>query len=631
MKLTSKQIAMLTVLIFGTFIAVLNQTVVTPALPSIMSEMSVDASTAQWLTTGFTLVNAIMIPVTAYLIDRFSTRRLFTVAMAVFAAGSLLAGWGPNFPLLLVGRLLQAAGAGILMPMVQTVLMLTFPPERRGSAMGIFGLVIAFAPAVGPSVAGLVIDTYNWHLLFFAIAILSAIVLVAGIALLERAEARNSAATLDKLSVVLSTAGFGLMLYGLSTIGSDGLNVFDTVLTVAGVVVTVLFFVRQLRLETPMLNVRVLGNRKFLIGTVIGMLAQAALLASGVLMPIYLQTYMGFSATVSGLVILPGAVVMGVMGIFVGRLFDKRGPRMLSIVGLGLLTVSTLAFAFLTDSTGVVYITILYTIRMFSLALVNMPIMTWAMNALDNSLMNHGTSVNNTLRQVAGSLGTAILVSVSTAASNSASATMDATHAGIHGINMAFAAGTALCVVGLVLAVLLVRDKPGDAAKADPTGERRNLLEPIMKRDVYTLPDTATVYDAVEMLVEKGISAAPIVNAKGEAIGFVSDGDVTRFLAKNNRTYTDPSTLIMLTASHDQTFGDRLDQLMQMNVTSIGTHHVISVDIHSDLPEVCRVLGDNHLKKVAVTENGQLVGVINRSDITRYSMTRYIESREGAK
>ena len=629
MKLTSKQIAMLVVLIVGTFVAVLNQTVVTPALPSVMVEMSADASTAQWLTTGFTLVNAIMIPITAYLLDRYSTRMLFTASMGIFAAGSLLAGIGPNFPVLLIGRLLQAAGAGVLMPMVQTVLMLTFPPERRGSAMGVFGLVIAFAPAVGPSVAGLVIDTYNWHILFYGITVLSAVVLAAGLLVLERTEARNATATLDKLSVVLSTAGFGLLLYGLSTIGSVGVNALDIALTVAGIAVIVLFFVRQLRLETPMLNVRVLANRNFLVGTVIGMLVQAALLAAGVLMPIYLQSYRGFSATLSGLVILPGAVLMGVMGIFVGRMFDKRGPRTLSIVGLGLLSASTLAFAFLGDGTNVALITVLYTVRMFSLALVNMPITTWAMNALDNSLMAHGTSVNNTLRQVAGSLGTAVLVSVSTAASNAASGSMDAVHAGIHGVNMAFAVATGLCVVGFAMAVLLVRNRPGDAAKADPTGERRSVLEPIMKRDVYTLPDTATVCDAVQMLVDKGISAAPVVNAKGEAIGFVSDGDVARFLATHNRTFTDPVSLIMLTASNDQSFGDRLDQLMQMSVTSIGTHHVISVDIHSDLPEVCRVLGDNHLKKVAVTENGQLVGVINRSDITRYSMVKYLESRTG--
>ena len=171
---------MLIVMIFGTFVTVLNQTLVTPALPSIMVEMGVDANTAQWLTTGFTLVNAIMIPVTAYLTDRFSTRGLFVVSMAVFTAGSALAGWGPDFAVLLIGRLLQAAGAGILMPMVMTVLMLTFPQENRGTAMGIFGIVIAFAPAIGPSAAGFIIDMYDWHILFYIITVLSAVVMVSG-------------------------------------------------------------------------------------------------------------------------------------------------------------------------------------------------------------------------------------------------------------------------------------------------------------------------------------------------------------------------------------------------------------------------------------------------------------------
>lgn len=166
MGLSRKQIMMLAVLMFGTFVTVLNQTVVTPALPSVMAEMSVDAATAQWLTTGFTLVNAIMIPITAYLTDRYSTRNLFVVAMGIFTAGSLLAGWGPSFPVLLAGRLLQAAGAGILMPMVMTVLMLTFPVDKRGSAMGLFGVVIAFAPAIGPTVAGLIIDNASWHDMF---------------------------------------------------------------------------------------------------------------------------------------------------------------------------------------------------------------------------------------------------------------------------------------------------------------------------------------------------------------------------------------------------------------------------------------------------------------------------------
>ena len=390
-------------MIFGTFVTVLNQTLVTPALPSIMTEMNVDAATAQWLTTGFTLVNAIMIPITAYLIDRYSTRNLFTVSMLIFTVGSALSGWGPNFPVLLAGRLLQAAGAGILMPMVMTVLMLTFPPERRGSAMGLFGIVIAFAPAIGPSAAGFVIDVYNWHVLFWIVVALSAAgIICAWFALKSAPKNESKNLPLDKPSVALSTIGFGGRLYGFSTIGSNGLNIADAAITLVGAIVVALFFRRQLKMDRPMLEVRVLANRKFLVGTIIGMLVQGALLAAGILMPIYLQSYLGYSATISGLVILPGAIVMGAMGPIAGRLFDKHGPRVLSLIGTSALTLSTLAFAFLGDSTGLIYLTILYTVRMFSLSLVNMPITTWAMNALDNSLMNHGTSVNNTLRQVAG-------------------------------------------------------------------------------------------------------------------------------------------------------------------------------------------------------------------------------------
>ena len=626
MKLTRKQITMLAILIFGTFVTVLNQTVVTPALPSIMTETGVDAATAQWLTTGFTLVNAIMIPITAYLTDKHSTRSLFAVSMAVFAVGSALAGLAPNFPVLLVGRLLQAAGAGILMPMVMTVLMLTFPVEHRGSAMGIFGIVIAFAPAVGPSVAGLVIDLYGWRIMFYVIAALSVIVTLVGLLVLKHTDPINESATLDKPSVLLSTVGFGALLYGFSTIGSVGVNVFDAICTLLGVVVLVFFFRRQLKMETPMLQVRVLANRRFLIGTVIGMLVQASLLAAGILMPIYLQSYMGYSATVSGLVILPGAVLMGVMGPIAGRLFDKYGPRALSLVGMVVLTISTFMFAMLGDNTSVIYLTILYTIRMFSLSLVNMPITTWAMNALDNKLINHGTSVNNTLRQVAGSLGTALLVSVSTAVTNSASGSMDAVHAGILGVNAAFGVGGILCIAGLVMTILFVKVKPGEAAQTDPEGERRSVLERIMKRDVFTIPSNATVAEAMKLLVEKGISAAPLVNDKNQAVGFISDGDIMRFLSKRSQLFMDPVIMIMQMGRDSEGFDKKLRDLMDMDVKSIGAKGIIGVSIHADLPEVCRVLGENHLKKVAVLDDGHVVGVINRSDITMYAMQAYLEN-----
>ncbi len=628
--LTRKQIVMLVVLVFGTFVTVLNQTVVSPALPSIMAEMSVDAATAQWLTTGFTLVNAIMVPVTAFLTDRFTTRRLFLASMILFTCGTALAAWGPNFPVLLAGRLVQAGGAGILMPLVMTVLMWTFPVDRRGTAMGVFGIVIAFAPAIGPTVAGIIIDQANWHIMFWIIAALCAVVIVFAGAVLERGGETNKDVTLDVASVILSTLGFGGLLYGLSAIGSYGITVDSVVGVVIGAVALVFFFRRQLRMEQPMLQVRVLSNRKFLIATIIVMLVQGALLAGGILIPIMLQSYMGMSATTSGIVLLPGAIVMGAMGPIAGRLFDKHGPRVLAVTGTGILALTTATFIFMGPGTGLVTLTVIYTVRLFSLSLVNMPISTWGMNALPDKLVNHGTSVQNTFRQVAGSLGTAIIVSTSTAASNSVAGSTDATTAGVFGIHMAFVVATALCVIGFVLTVALVRNKPGDEAAADEGDAHKSVLEQIMKRDVFTLPETATVAEAMQLLVDNHISAAPLVDEDGKPTGFISDGDIMRYLSKRGQMIMDPVVMIVQTvdayADHAG-FAQKLEKLMGMHASDIGAKGIIGVSIHADLPEVCRVLGENHLKKVPVLDDGVIVGVINRSDITHFSMEKYLAER----
>ncbi len=632
--LTRKQIVMLAVLVFGTFVTVLNQTVVSPALPSIMSEMSVDAATAQWLTTGFTLVNAIMVPITAFLADRFTTRRLFLTSMILFTCGTALAAWGPSFPVLLGGRLVQAAGAGILMPLVMTVLMWTFPVDRRGTAMGVFGIVIAFAPAAGPTVAGIIIDQANWHVMFWIIAALCLVVIFFAGAVLERGGETNKDVTLDVPSVILSTIGFGGLLYGLSAIGSYGVTADSAAGVVIGAVALVFFFRRQLRMEHPMLQVRVLANRKFLIATIIVMLVQGALLAGGILLPILLQSYMGFSATTSGLVLLPGAIIMGAMGPVAGRLFDKHGPRVLAVTGTGILALTTSAFVFMGPGTGLVTLTVIYTVRLFSLSLVNMPISTWGMNALPDKLVNHGTSVQNTFRQVAGSLGTAIIVSTSTAVQNAVAGSTDATTAGVFGIHMAFVVATALCVIGFVLTVALVRNKPGDEAAADEDNKHRSLIEQIMKRDVYTLPEDATVLEAMQLLVNNHISAAPLVDAAGKPTGFISDGDIMRYLSKRGQMIMDPVVMIVQTvdayADHKD-YAHKLEHLMSMKASDIGAKGIIGVNVHADLPEVCRVLGENHLKKVPVLDNGIIVGVINRSDITHFSMERYLADRAEAQ
>ena len=612
MKLTRKQWMMLVVLVLGAFVTVLNQTLVTPALPSIMTEMNVDQSTAQWLTTGFTLVNAIMIPITAFLQDRFSTRKLFVFSMSLFAVGTLLAAVGLNFPVLLGGRLVQAAGAGILMPVTMTVLMLVFPVDRRGSAMGIFGLVIAFAPAIGPTVAGFVIDQADWHILFYLIFALSIVIIVPSLFLVDnKAPANKGDSVLDPLSLALSTLGFGLMLYGFSALGSAGFTLVPLLTTALGIVGVVWFFIRQTRLPRPMLRVDVLKNRRFLVGTIIGMLVQGALLAAGILMPIYVQSLHGLSATVSGLVLMPGAILMGIMNPLAGKWFDRHGPRRMAIVGMSLLTLTTFAFAILNLTSSIIYITIVYTVRMFSMSLVNMPITTWGMNALDNKVMNHGTSVNNTLRQVAGSLGTAIIIAVSTQVQNIASPGLGATEGTMLGIKP-------------VMTIALVKDKPGEEAAVDEGGTRKSLLTSIMKTDVYSLSREATVEEAMRLFVEKNISAAPIVDESGEPVGFISDGDILKRLSPRSNSLTDPIVLINSTVNDDEGYDEKLAKVMQMRASEIGAASPICVSVHANLTDVCRVLSENHLKKVPVLEAGHIVGIINRSDITQYSMAAYL-------
>lgn len=456
-----KNTMIIAVMVSGVFLAVLNQTVLSPALPSIMSDLNITASDGQWLTTAFMLVNGIMIPITAYFIDRFTTRQLFLSSMILFAAGTAVAGIAGSFPVLLISRILQAIAAGILMPMIQTVILLLFPREKRGTAMGTIGIVIAFAPAIGPTLSGWVVDQWGWNAIFLMIVPLSVIIIVMSFILLRNVgETTNP--KLDILSVIFSTIGFGGLLYGFSVAGSFGwLHPVTIITLVLGIIFLVLFIRRQLALATPLLELRVLRSREFKYSTLIGMIVNAALVAGTIITPIYLQNILHFTAMQTGLVMLPGALLMGVMSPITGRLFDRFGPRGISIFGLALLTVFTAFFIFMDETWGFTLLCIIYTTRMFGLSMVNMPINTWGLNSLENRMIAHGSAINNTARQVAGSIGTAILITIMSlvSAANISAGPVDSTLSGIHA---AFGTATALSAVALIMAIVSVKKKKHD-------------------------------------------------------------------------------------------------------------------------------------------------------------------------
>ncbi len=457
MGLSRKALIINLIMIFGGFIAVLNTTLLTPALPSIMAEMHVTASTAQWLTTGALMVSGIMIPITAFLLDRFTTRRLFFCAMGLFTFGSLVVALSSNFTIVFLGRACQSAGGGIMMPMGQVLMLLTLPKQHRGTGMGMIGIVYGVAPCVGPVIAGLVIDAFNWHMLFFGLVTLALLILLVSWFTLDNFSEPKEV-HLDMLSVILSTLGFGGLLYSFSAIGSSGFSVPVILSLLVGVISLTAFIRRQLHLDEPLLKMDILKNRTFTISVILTMLVNAAIIVGGILMPIYIQTIRGFTATTSSLIMLPSAMVSAFMSPISGRLFDKYGARKLAVPGLIVTVAATLMLTRLSEATPLFYVGFAYCFRMLGLSLVNMPINTWGLNALDNSLMSHGTAIGNTFRNVAGSLGTAVLVTIMSLTIAFA-ADPASNIAQISGINNAYLGGTIMMVVALVLTVIFVKEK----------------------------------------------------------------------------------------------------------------------------------------------------------------------------
>lgn len=410
---------MVLVLLIGAFCTILNQTILSTAFPALMNAFNISTSTVQWLTTGFLMVNGIMIPVSAYLSSRFNTKSLFIIAMSIFEVGTIMSWLAPSFPVLLSGRLIQAVGVGINMPLMQNIMLTIYPPEKRGAAMGINGLVIGLAPAIGPTLSGWVIDNFSWRWLFGMIVPIAAVVILASFILVKNV-IPNRKPHLDILSVVISTLGFGSMLYGFSSVGDKGWTsplVISTIIIGALLVVFLIF--RQNKLDEPFLEFKVFQSAEFSLATILSSIVMMAMVGVELVIPLYLQIIHGMSAFDSGLTLLFGAIFMGFMSPITGNLFDRHGAKRLAITGMFILSVGTLPFAFITRDTPTIYIVFLYAVRMFGISMVMMPVTTAGMNSLPFELISHGTAVNNTIRQVATSVGTAIMISVLTNVTNS--------------------------------------------------------------------------------------------------------------------------------------------------------------------------------------------------------------------
>lgn len=441
------------VVMIGAFVGVLNQTLMTTILPEIMKDFTVSSSTAQWLTTIFMLVNGIMIPITAFLIERFTLRSLFFNATCFLMIGSFICMLGINFPMLLVGRSIQALGAGILMPLTQTLLFIMFPPEKRGMAMGMFGLVIGFAPAIGPTAAGWFVNIFDWRYLFLVVLLIGMVDFVFGYLSLPNIT-ELSKPNLDKLSVIISTVSFGGLLYGFSTAGNLGWShpmVYITII-VAIVILTVFIF-RQLKLESPLLEFRVFKYNDFSVAMILIVLMFMLFIGNLTILPIYMQTMMKWSPLESGLILLPGGLIMGLLSPVTGKLFDKIGGRILSIMGMLTIMIGALLMAQFSQNTTQLYVIISFSVTMLGNAMIMTPMTTQALNALPLQYIAHGTAMNNTIRQVSAAIGTGILVTLMTGLGKTSS--LSGSQGLIHGLDITFYVVALIAFIGTIIAFFI--------------------------------------------------------------------------------------------------------------------------------------------------------------------------------
>lgn len=438
-------------LVFSAFVMILNETIMSVALPVLIVDLDIAARTAQWLTSGFLLTMAVVIPMSGALLQRFPVRAIFLASMSLFCVGTLVSALAPGFAVLLAGRIVQACGTAVMVPLLMTTVMTLIPAERRGQTMGTISIVIAVAPAVGPTLSGFILGSLNWRWMFWIVLPIAVLGLAAGWMWLRVADEREEATRIDPVSVPLSAIAFAGLVFGLSELGAGhgGQAVPAWVPLTVGTLAMVLFGARQLQLQRAdraFLDLRPFTYGRFSVSVGLVAIGFTGLFGAIIMVPLYVQDVLGKSALVAGLTSLPGGLLMGLAGPLVGRVYDRHGARRLVVPGSVMLFASLCGFASMSAATPVWELVVLQTIMMLGLSMMFTPLMTDALSALPDRLYSHGSAIMTTLQQVAGAAGTALFVTVMAKASASGGAP------DMPGVHAAFVVAAGIGASAVVLA-----------------------------------------------------------------------------------------------------------------------------------------------------------------------------------
>lgn len=617
---------------FAAFLATFNETFLNVGFAPIMEALSVDVSTVQWLATAYMLGAAVMVPVSAFAYRSFPTRQLFCATTALLVVGSIIGGLAPNFAVLLVGRIVQALGTGMLIPIGMNITLEVAPREKLGTYMGIMGAMTTLGPSSSVILAGLILAVADWSMLLWVFAGLSLLCLLAG-AIVLRDIAHLTHPRLDALSVALIGIALVGILYGVSTVFSGSIPIAAGAALV-GVVALVLFVRRQGKLAEPLIDLRPLSIAPFTVGVVANMLSLITIFAMNIIVPTFMQSVLGTPPLVASLTLFPAILCSCAASPLAGRIYDKFGPDILLPTGFACIAVfSVLTAAFIATASPVL-LAIIYIPVICGSALVIGPVQSFALSKLPPQLNPHGVTVMSTGFQIAGCIGSSVFTGVyALVGATSAASGVAAAQAAANGMLASGILVGVFAAVGFVLALWIRSVAARTVAAETPAVETAKAvgapatLAAIMKRDVYVVAPDTPVSEAMELFAAKGISGAPVVDDERRVVGFVSDGDIMANLADQVPAFKTAWSFVIERENAD--FDATLRETMALPVSSIATKRVISVDLHDDLGEVARVLAESHLKKAPVIEDGRMVGIINRSNITRYAIDRYLAEQHG--
>ncbi|MGP9845152.1 MDR family MFS transporter [Brachybacterium sp. 107] len=470
---TYKVAPIIAVLVVSAFVMILNETLLSVALPTLMADLSITAVTAQWLSTGFMLTMAVVIPTTGFLMKRLSVRAVFITAMLLFLVGTVIAMLAPTFPVLLGARVVQAAGTAMVLPLLMTTILALVPIKSRGLVMGLVGVVISAAPALGPSISGFILEHGTWHYLFLIMLPIIVIALTIGL-IFMRNYTEPEKVRLDAVSVVLSAIGFGGVIYALASISqivSGTSRLVPLLVAGIGVLALAVFTLRQVRMlargDEPLLDLRPLKVRTFTVSVLVILIGFATMLGTVVALPLYMTGALEMSTLEIGLTMLPGAAASGLLGPFVGALYDRVGPRPIVVPGIALMALVSWLEVFLLDGDATQGLIIALNIPLgIGMAMVMTPLLTLSLGALPRSLYGHGSAILNTLQQLAGALGTAVFIALLTLGSVLAvESGASAQDAQASGASWAFVFGGVITTAAIVLAMTL-RSNPAEVEQA---------------------------------------------------------------------------------------------------------------------------------------------------------------------